>query len=234
MEKAVLIVAHGQPSDPTVAEADMAALGARVAALLPGWRVGSATMAAAGRIEAEVARLGAPCVLPFFMADGWFTKVAMPARLARTDLTILPAFGGTRPVASLAAAVAMQGARDQGWLVEETELVLAAHGSGRSQAPAKAATKIAAFIEAHAPFARVRLGFIEEDPLLEDVARGCADKALCLPLFVAHWGHVRDDIPAALSKAEFHGRCLAALGTRPEVPGILAAMISDHHGQAHS
>ncbi|TKA94316.1 cobalamin biosynthesis protein CbiX, partial [Cereibacter changlensis] len=45
MPETALIVAHGQPSDPAPAAAEIAALAAKVAVHLAGWQVGSATLA---------------------------------------------------------------------------------------------------------------------------------------------------------------------------------------------
>ena len=54
MIKQALIISHGQPSDPDPAEAALALLAAKVAALLPDWRVDSATMAKTGALDAAV------------------------------------------------------------------------------------------------------------------------------------------------------------------------------------
>ncbi len=53
-----LIVAHGQPSDPAPAEAELAALADAVAAHLPGWRVGHATLAASGALASALGAVG--------------------------------------------------------------------------------------------------------------------------------------------------------------------------------
>ena len=55
----ILIVAHGQPSDPAPAEAILAQLAVAVSALLPGRKVGSATLAAPGALAAALAAAGA-------------------------------------------------------------------------------------------------------------------------------------------------------------------------------
>ena len=77
-----LIVSHGQPSDPDVGEAEIAALAAAVAAHLPEARVEGVTLAAEGRIEALSADRPGVLIYPMFMADGWFTQVQLPKRLA--------------------------------------------------------------------------------------------------------------------------------------------------------
>ena len=78
----VLIVAHGQPSDPAPAAAELAAFAARVAVLLPGRRVAAATLAEPGAMAQALSDLGpGGVVFPMFMAGGWFTRVHLPAKL---------------------------------------------------------------------------------------------------------------------------------------------------------
>lgn len=229
MNREALIVAHGQPSDPAPAEAGLAQLAGAVGALMPGWHVRAATLAAPGALERALQDLRAPLVFPFFMSDGWFTRVELPRRLAGAGhggLTTLPAFGRMAAADGLAIAAARTATVGRGWKVEETVLVLAAHGSGRSRAPSEAAGATAAAVRAALPLREVRLGFIEEEPSLQGAATEAGEKALCLPLFVARWGHVVTDIPEALRAAGFRGPCLAPLGTRPEVPAIIAAALA--------
>lgn len=229
MPLSALIVAHGQPSDPAPAEADLARIGQAVQALLPGWQIATATLAAPGALERALAETGAPLVFPFFMAEGWFTRTELPRRLALAGhggLTLLPAFGALAPVSDLAAKAARTATLGRGWRIEETVLVLAAHGSGRSRVPAEAASAFRDGLAKALPFREVRLGFIEEEPSLQTAAAGAGPRTLCLPLFVARWGHVITDIPEALAAAGFQGPCLAPLGARPEVPAIIAAALA--------
>ena len=71
--RSAVIVAHGSPSDPESQEGALRALASSVEAHMDGWRIGSATLAAKGRLEAEIGDLGRPLIYPFFMARGWFT-----------------------------------------------------------------------------------------------------------------------------------------------------------------
>lgn len=229
MNREALIVAHGQPSDPAPAEADLDRLRAAVAALLPGWIVRAATLAAPDALDHALDGLKAPVVLPFFMTGGWFTRDELPRRLAaagRRDLALMPAFGTMPAVTDLAISAAREAALARGWQIEETVLVLAAHGSGRSRAPSQAAGTLRTTLAAALPFREVRLGFIEEDPSLQSAATGAGERTLCLPLFVACWGHVLTDVPEALRAAGYLGDCLAPLGTRPEVPAIIATALA--------
>lgn len=228
MTRSALIVAHGQPSDPNPAEADMTALAGLVAEHMPGWRVRSATLAAPTALKTALDTLENPVIFPFFMADGWFIRTLLPKRLAEAGhdgLSVLPPFGLLPATQTLAIRSIRNAALEKGWAEADTTLILAAHGSGRSPYPAEAARITEGAIAAETLFARIRTGFIEEEPALTDAARHAGDKALCLPLFVARWGHVIGDIPEALDAAGFTGHLLDPIGTHPDIPALIAAAI---------
>ena len=50
----VIVVSHGQPSDPAPAEADLAELTARIGDHLQGWQLHSATLAGPGALNAAL------------------------------------------------------------------------------------------------------------------------------------------------------------------------------------
>lgn len=223
-----VIVAHGQPSDPDPAEAELAALAARVAALLPGWRVDSATLAAPGQLARRVA--GAPGVVyPLFMAGGWFTQTHLPARLAEAGghgWRILAPFGCDPAVQDLTVTLAREA-----WVGGARELVLAAHGSSRSPAPSDIAHMVAARIAREVGFTRVEAAFIDQSPRLADL-RGFGPDAVCLPFFAARGGHVETDLPEALGQAGFAGPILPPVGADPRAEALIAAAIARGAGQA--
>ena len=229
MTRTALIDAHAQPSDPAPAEAEIAALAAKVAAHLPGWMIGSATLAQPGALGRAVQGLDAPLIFPFFMADGWFFRTDLPDRLARAGTVsprVLPPFGLLPETLELVAETAAAAALARGWAIKETRLILAAHGSGRSPYPREAAELAARAIGETCAFAAIRCGFIEEAPGIAEVAQHAGDRALCLPLFVARWGHVETDLPAALASAAFAGALLDPIGTASAVPAIIAGAIA--------
>lgn len=226
---AALIVAHGQPSDPEPAEAEIAALAARVAACLPGWHVGSATLASPGALAVQVAKAGPRgVVFPLFMAGGWFTRENLPARLADAGAEgwpVLDPFGTDEGVQALTVTLAREAAAAQGRAPDQTDLLLAAHGSFRSPAPSEVACAMAARIAREAGFRRVEAAFIDQSPKITEVAATFAPGALVLPFFAARGGHVIDDIPRALAEARFDGVLLDPVGLDPRVPGVIAAAI---------
>lgn len=220
----VLILAHGQPSDPLPAAAELAAFAAKVAALMPGVAVTSATLAEPGALGRAVAGRASGLVYPMFMAGGWFTRVQIPAKLAEVGATtgaggwqVLEPFGCDPAVHDLCVSLAREAAAE--------ELVLAAHGSGRSTVPSDIARHVAGRIGDEAGIGRVAVGFIDQVPQLSSLT-GFGPRAVCLPFFAAEGDHVTDDLPQALERAGFKGRILPPIGHDPRVPGIAAAAIA--------
>lgn len=227
MTKAALIVAHGQPSDPEPAEAEIAALAAKVQALMPDWRVASATLAAPGALADRVAELGPEGVVyPLFMSGGWFTRTHLPARLAEAggkDWRILPPFGEDAAVQALTVTLAREAAALRP--AAEVAVLLAAHGSFRSPAPSEVAYAMAVRIQTETGFARVMAGFIDQSPRIAEVAGSLAPGSIVLPFFAARGGHVIDDLPQALQEAAFDGTVLPPVGLDCRVPALIAAAL---------
>ncbi len=225
MEHRALIVTHGQPSDPAMAEAALATLAAEVAANLPDWKVGSATLAASGALEHAVAQLGPKgVVFPLFMACGWFTGTHLPDRMAAAGgagWRVAIPFGCMPAIQDLAITIVREALITA---PQNTDLILAAHGSGRSPAPAAIATFVAARIQRTVGLRRVVAAFIDQSPRIADL-RDFGPTAICLPYFAASGGHVTDDIPQELSEAAFAGRLLPALGLDRRTPAIIAAAL---------
>lgn len=226
-EDPVLILAHGQPSDPMPSAAALAAFAARVAALMPGRAVIPATLAEPGALARAVAgplMRGRGLVFPMFMAGGWFTRVQVPLRLAEAGVAtgmggwqVLEPLGCDPALHDLCVTLAREAAAP--------ELVLAAHGSSRSAVPSEIARHVAGRIAAEAGVGRVALGFIDQVPRLSSLT-GFGAEAVCLPFFAAEGGHVTGDLPRALERAGFRGRILPPVGDDPRLPGLVAAAIS--------
>ena len=218
-----VIVSHGQPGDPGPQQQAIEDLAARVAACDPGCPVAGATLAMPGALAA-VAQ-GDSLIYPMFMAEGWFTRTELPRRLAQAGAggaRVLRPFGTDPALPGLVVAQAHAAASAQGWTPQDTTLLLAAHGSQRSQASFAITTALAESIAPH--FARVVTGFVEQEPFLADAARGL-DRAVSLPFFALRAEHVLDDLPTAVDQAGFTGPRLDPIGLAPEVPALIAASI---------
>lgn len=215
-----ILVAHGSPADPVPQQAWMQALAVRVRFWLgPGWQVRGTTLAMPGALEAAVAALPGALIYPFFMAEGFFTRRQLPKRLAEAGVNAprqLPAFGHDPGMPALLARVV----RDAG-LTDGATVVLAAHGSQVSRASATITEEMAEHLRRDTGMT-VRTGYVEEDPFLQDAARGIAGPSLCLPFFATRAGHVAEDVPAALAEAGFTGKLLPAIGEHADAARLIA------------
>lgn len=218
----VLIVAHGQPSDPGPAAAELAELAVKVAVFLPGQTVTSATLAEPEALSEAIATLGPGGLLfPLFMAGGWFTRTHLPARLAAAgaqNWQVLEPLGCLTSLHDLAVKTAAEALQ-----THAGPIILAAHGSSKTSVPSDIARYVAARIRTDLG-CEVDVGFIDQTPQLKDLAP-LGDQSICLPFFAASGGHVTTDIPAALSTTGFNGTLLPALGLRPEIPALIAEAI---------
>ncbi|WP_050520646.1 sirohydrochlorin chelatase [Pseudorhodobacter antarcticus] len=216
MGRQAILVAHGSPGDPVPQEAAMQALAVRVGMWRPGWRIRGATLAMPGALEAALAAMDAPLIYPFFMAEGWFTKVNLPRRLAAVgcgDVRQLAPFGTDPALVDLMVAAA-GGAGP---------VLIAAHGSKVSATSSRTTYEMVAAMIARG-FGPVRAGFVEEAPFLEDLAREMGG-GVCLPFFALRAGHVVGDVPEALEAAGFDGVLCPPIGEDIGVAQLIAAAL---------
>lgn len=219
-----LITAHGQPSNPRPPEAALASLARQVQRQLPSWDIRSATLSTPGRLESELSE-GA-VIYPFFMAQGWFAGRVLPQRLGNVQHQMACPFGLDPALPALVAAAVIQHVNQRDWGDQDYDLLLAAHGSARGAKAAEATNSFAAALRPLLPSARITTGFIEQSPHVETAAQSLGSDALCLPFFAQSGDHSRNDIPKALTTANFTGTRLPTAGTLPDVPTLIAQAIA--------
>lgn len=222
-QRNAIIIALGQPSDPTPHDATMHAMAKAVAKLLPGWTIRGATLESPGSVATAAEGLGAPLVYPLFLANGYFMANVLPKRLARLvpGATILPPLGADAAFRPLVVATLATAAREAGYEHEHTNVLLAAHGSEMFPASRLSSQQLASDVASQTAFKSVTVGFIEEHPFIEEAARGLA-QAICLPLFALSASHAAIDVPTALVGASFQGLILPPIGMHPDVPALIA------------
>ncbi len=222
-----IIVAHGQPSDPDPAEASLSRFAAQVDAVAAGVSVHSATLAAPGSLEAMMDSLPSDTVIyPLFMAKGWFVTSALPKRVGNRGLQILDPLGVDPELANLAASALQDALVANQWLASKTDLVIAAHGSGRSRNPAIVTQDFAKTLGEILAFKSIHVGFVEEPPSIADAASSVGQKSICLPFFACTGGHVLEDVPQELDRAGFQGQLLPVVGELPPIQLQIARKLS--------
>lgn len=164
-------------------------------------------------------------VFPVFMAEGWFTKTALAGRLKHTRARQLPALGVQPELPRLTAGLLCTAANQAGWFRTGFDILLAAHGSATGSSAGLCALEFADALAALVPAARIKAGFLEQDPRLEDVAANCGLRTLALPFFAGAGGHVNRDVPDALDKAGFQGLRLQSLGEAWFIPELIATVL---------
>ncbi len=190
---------------------------------VPGWNIGSATLAAPGALATALSDAGPlPIVYPLFMTDGWFIQTLLPKRIGAHPVDILAPLGTEAALPDLVSSWLQSELSQAGWQSSETTLVIASHGSGRSQNSARDTNRFAQALTSRITFADTRTGYIEEAPYLSDAAKHAGHQSICLPFFAASGEHVQEDIPQALDQAEFTGLRLASIGTHPGIPALIA------------
>lgn len=218
-----LIVAHGQPSDPLPAEAALASFARQVGAFCTATSVHSATLAAPGALEKCLNRLPEnTAIYPLFMARGWFVTSALPKRIGARNVRILDPLGIDPFLPELVADAMHQVLADRQWGAHQTDLVIAAHGSGRSSNPAAVTEDFAQAVGQLIPFQSIRTGFVEQSPSIADAATGTGQMAICLPFFACTGGHVLEDVPQELNCAGFSGQVMPVISDLPQVQRHIA------------
>lgn len=220
-QREAILVAHGSPADPVPQEAAMQALAVRVAMWRPGWRIQGTTLAMPGALEAAIGRAQSPLIYPFFMAEGWFTRINLPRRLVAAgaaSLTQVLPFGTDPALPDLISKLLA------GHILGRGPILLAAHGSKVSKTSSDTAYHMAALLEARG-MGPVQAGFVEEAPFLVDVARQMKT-GLCLPFFALSAGHVVGDVPEALAEAGFDGDLLPPIGEAIGVAPLIAEALA--------
>jgi sirohydrochlorin ferrochelatase len=228
--RTALIVAHGQPSDPEPADAEIAGLAELVSSYLPGWQVLSATLASQASLASARSncRSGEVFVYPLFMADGWFTTTHLPARLRAAGFEgfrQLPPMGLDPSIRNLSVSLVQDALARDGVAPSVAQVLVAAHGSSRSDAPAIVAREVADLIWRRTGVSVAEAAFIDQVPTISSVAKGMDRNAVCLPFFAANGGHVTGDLPAALALAGYSGRLLGPVGLDARVPELVAASL---------
>jgi sirohydrochlorin cobaltochelatase len=174
-----------------------------------------------------LARIGAAFVrvVPFFMEDGYFCRVAVPAALRGHPALFRPPVGVHDGMAGLIERQALGACDGLGVPSRAAAVLVVGHGSSSAPGQTLALHRHAARVAATELFARVEAACLEEAPFVADALAGLrAHPVVIIGFFANQGGHVRDDVPALVAaeqaarlgglgggaghKVRFHG-CIA-------------------------
>ena len=149
-------------------------------------------------------------VVPFFLEDGYFTRIAIP------DL-VLPLAAGRvirfcQPVGShdglstLMETRLMRHCEMFGTDPASLSVLLVGHGSARNPGRARALRRHAASLEATARFGWVRVAYLEEAPFAAEALANARGHVVAVVGFLANAGiHATNDLPSLVAE-ERHQR----------------------------
>ena len=164
-------------------------------------------------------------VMPLLICDG-HTMAALRSRLAPfRGVRVHPPVGESPAFAGFVLDQAHMTCRAAGWKPSKVALVLAAHGSTHHTANGRLARRVAEVCKAGDRFGEVRCGFLDEAPRLDAVLSDLrARPVVVLGLFMQEGTHGRDDVLAALRRANGQAIYAGAIGASPTLlPIILGA-----------
>jgi sirohydrochlorin cobaltochelatase len=138
-------------------------------------------------------------VVPFFMEDGWFTRVAIPRALTGTRAHVCPPIGTHPALTGLIRRQATAACEHLSILPHEAAVLLIGHGSASAPGRRLALHGHATALAAERHFATVVPACLEEPPLVADTLAGLrAHAVIAIGYFANLGGHVTQDIPALL------------------------------------
>lgn len=139
-------------------------------------------------------------VVPFFMEDGYFTRVAVPAALGGRVATLCPPIGVNALMLDVILRQALAACTEMDVDPRGAAVLVAGHGSSSAPGRALALHRHAARLAEAGRFAMVSTGCLEEPPFIADVLSGMrAYPVVVIGFFAGEGGHVRDDVPALVA-----------------------------------
>ncbi|WP_428485363.1 CbiX/SirB N-terminal domain-containing protein [Rhodopila sp.] len=207
LNDALLLVAHGSARYPDASRIALAQL-ARIKQAEPMREVGLGLLNGTPSVAEALAGLAAPVVrvVPWFMEDGYFTKVAVPRALAITQpgaidrLRLCPPVGVHAGMADLIVQCALDGCSARGISPQATTVLVVGHGSARASGRALALHRHVSIAMTAMAFAQIKAACLEEAPFFANALRAlrCHTVAV-IGFFAGEGSHVYEDVPELIA-----------------------------------
>jgi len=175
-------------------------------------------------------------VYPLFLADGYFTRVALPRLIskARHDdsarlIKVLPPLGLDPALVDVIVDEARAVAQARGISQEETAVVLLAHGSTKDRASRTATEQLADRVRECRRFREIRIALLEEPPSLAEAVDDVRGPVVVVGLFTGEGMHGVDDaerLVAALAREDVI--LIGPVGTFAGIAAVIGAAVARH------
>ena len=164
-------------------------------------------------------------VYPFFMADGYFVKSVLPARIEAGAMSaacrILAPLGIDEKLPPLILAEALAAGARAGFDPASTRLLVVGHGSALGPASANATRKAATHITGLGGFATVATAFLEEPPFLDAALAEPHPQTVVAGFFSGDGLHAGEDVPAAIAETGANAVYAGSIGGAAAIPGLI-------------
>jgi len=168
-------------------------------------------------------------IYPLFMAGGYFVQKVLPERIAAAGLIgrsqILTPLGLDPRLPSLMLTDALAAARQAGFAVESSRLLVVGHGSKFGPASAEATRLVADRMAEASLFKEIAVAFLEEEPLV-GAALASSEPTIVSGFFFGDGMHAGEDVPRAIAEANARAVYAGAIGSSPEIPALVAAALA--------
>lgn len=203
---ALMLLGHGSSRQPDAARplmmhAETIRATGRFAEVAVGTLLGEPSAAAAFQaLSSTVVH-----VVPFFLEDGYFTRIAIPDLLMplagqNRVVRFCRPVGSHDRVADLLRARFLRHAEMYGTDPRSLSAVLVGHGSSRDPGRARHLKRHAAKLESSGRFGWLRVAYLEEPPLAaETLASGRGHVTAVIGYLANHGGHATADLPGLIA-----------------------------------
>ena len=203
---ALLLIGHGSTivpdaARPLLAHAEVIRQSNRFAEVAVGMLLGEPNVTSVfGGLTAPVVH-----VVPFFLEDGYFTRIAIPDLLlplasAARVIQFCPPVGLHDGIAALLETRLLRHCEMFGTHPKSLSVLLVGHGSAHSPGRARALRRHAAALETGGRFGWIRIAFLEEPPLVAEALASARGHVVAVLGYLANAGaHATEDLPALIA-----------------------------------
>jgi sirohydrochlorin cobaltochelatase len=145
-------------------------------------------------------------VVPFFLDDGYFTRIAIPNLLlplasASHVIRFCPPVGSHGGIAALLEARLLRHCEVFGIDPKSLSVLLVGHGSARGPGRARALRRHAATLEAGGRFGWIRIAYLQEAPFVAEALASARGHIVAVLGYLANEGvHATKDLPGLIAE----------------------------------